>query len=50
MFAPYECPDCHRTHDEPAEAALGLSVRCLDCYFDAAQAIPHNADFVPRAA
>ncbi|GAC1299402.1 MAG: hypothetical protein NVSMB19_03450 [Vulcanimicrobiaceae bacterium] len=27
----YECPDCRRMHDEPAEATLRLHVRCLDC-------------------
>jgi hypothetical protein len=27
----YECPDCRRTHDEPAEATIRLHVRCLDC-------------------
>jgi hypothetical protein len=30
----YHCPDCNRTHDEPAEAAYVLSVRCLDCAFE----------------
>jgi hypothetical protein len=27
----FECPDCRATHDQPAEAGLGLRVRCLDC-------------------
>jgi len=27
----YECPDCRRLHDEPAEATIRLHVRCLDC-------------------
>lgn len=27
----FECPDCHRMHDEPAEATARLHVRCLDC-------------------
>lgn len=27
----YECPDCRRMHDEPAEATLRLHVRCQDC-------------------
>lgn len=27
----YECPDCRKMHDEPAEALLGLRVLCLDC-------------------
>lgn len=27
----FECPDCHRMHDEPAEATLRLHVRCFDC-------------------
>lgn len=27
----YECPDCRKLHEEPAEAALGLHVLCLDC-------------------
>jgi hypothetical protein len=31
MQASYECPDCHRIHDEPAGAELGFLVRCLDC-------------------
>jgi hypothetical protein len=31
MFDLYECPDCHRSHDEPAEPAYVLAVRCLDC-------------------
>ncbi len=30
----YDCPDCKRTHDEPAEAAYVLSVRCLDCFLE----------------
>ncbi|GAC1518467.1 MAG: hypothetical protein NVS2B3_14480 [Vulcanimicrobiaceae bacterium] len=27
----YECPDCRRRHDEPAEATIRLHVRCSDC-------------------
>ncbi len=30
----YHCPECHRLHDEPAEAAYVLSVRCFDCVFE----------------
>ncbi len=28
------CPDCGAEHDEPAEATLGLSARCLDCQIE----------------
>ncbi len=31
MFSLFECPECHRIHDEPAEPAYTLAVRCLDC-------------------
>jgi hypothetical protein len=27
----YDCPDCDRTHAEPAPAAYVLRVQCLDC-------------------
>lgn len=27
----FECPDCRATHDQPADAGLGLRVRCLEC-------------------
>ena len=34
MHATFECPDCLRGHDEPAEATLGLRARCFDCAFE----------------
>ena len=34
MFTLYECPECHRAHDEPAEPAYVLAVRCIDCAFE----------------
>jgi hypothetical protein len=36
----YDCPDCHRLHDEPAEAILALRVRCLDCELEIRFAAP----------
>ena len=27
----FVCPDCRAVHDEPAEAAFVLEVRCFDC-------------------
>ncbi|HTW82523.1 MAG TPA: hypothetical protein VMD91_00490 [Candidatus Sulfotelmatobacter sp.] len=30
----FECPDCGADHDQPAEAGLGLRVRCLDCQIE----------------
>jgi hypothetical protein len=34
MYGPYDCPDCHCIHDEPAEAIGALRVQCLGCYLD----------------
>ncbi len=34
MTTLYDCPDCRRTHDEPADASYALLVRCLDCAFE----------------
>jgi hypothetical protein len=31
MIHRFHCPECKREHDEPAEAAYVLSVRCADC-------------------
>jgi hypothetical protein len=31
MIQRFYCPECKREHDEPAEAAFILSVRCADC-------------------
>jgi hypothetical protein len=31
----FDCPDCSRTHDEPADAAYVLAMRCLDCELEA---------------
>lgn len=31
MIQRFYCPECKREHDEPAEAAFVLSVRCADC-------------------
>ena len=25
------CPDCAEAHSEPAEAHLGIAIRCADC-------------------
>ncbi len=30
----YDCPECHRIHDQPAEASAGFRAFCLDCYLD----------------
>jgi hypothetical protein len=49
MNAFYECPDCNRTHDEPATAALGLHVRCLDCELERNCDLSLEAD-LPDAA
>jgi hypothetical protein len=27
----FNCPDCGREHDEPADAGFVLTVRCADC-------------------
>jgi len=50
MQASYECPDCHRTHDEPANAALGYFVRCLDCELELRYAERPAAPELPAAA
>src|SRR5271156_413854 len=34
MIALFDCPVCHRTHDEPLDATYVLAVRCLDCALD----------------
>ncbi len=31
MTHSFDCPDCGREHDEPAEAAFVLAVRCGEC-------------------
>jgi len=33
MFDLYDCPECHRLHDEPSEPAYALAVLCFDCAF-----------------
>ncbi len=39
METPYLCPDCGDAHGQPAEAALGHQVRCLDCQIEIELAI-----------
>jgi DNA-directed RNA polymerase subunit RPC12/RpoP len=34
MEASYLCPDCGHEHGDPAEAILGMRVRCLDCQIE----------------
>ena len=34
METRYLCPDCGAPHADPAEAGLGLGVRCLDCQLE----------------
>jgi hypothetical protein len=34
METTYLCPDCGYQHEDPAEALLGLRVRCLDCQIE----------------
>ncbi len=31
MTHSFDCPECGREHDEPAEAAFVLAVRCGEC-------------------
>jgi hypothetical protein len=28
------CPDCGAEHEDPGDATLGLTVRCLDCQIE----------------
>jgi hypothetical protein len=30
----YLCPDCGHEHEDPAQAVLGIRVRCLDCQIE----------------
>jgi predicted RNA-binding Zn-ribbon protein involved in translation (DUF1610 family) len=30
----FVCPDCGDEHDQPAEAQLGVRVRCMDCQLE----------------
>ncbi len=52
----FECPQCREWHDEPASAALGVRVLCLDCDLDVRfreateLALVMIVDPVPRAA
>jgi hypothetical protein len=34
MERSFLCPDCNAEHDEPGEATLGHTVRCLDCQIE----------------
>jgi hypothetical protein len=34
MLDLYDCPECHRLHDEPSEPAYALAVLCFDCAFE----------------
>ena len=52
----FECPQCREWHDEPASAALGVRVLCLDCDLDvrireaAELAVVVTIERIPRAA
>jgi hypothetical protein len=34
MLDLYDCPECHRLHDEPSEPAYVLAVLCCECAFE----------------
>ena len=34
METSYLCPDCGAPHADPADAGLGLRIRCLDCQIE----------------
>jgi len=34
MDTMFLCPDCGGEHGDPAEAALGHQIRCLDCQIE----------------
>lgn len=46
----FECPDCNRTHCEPAAANLGLRVRCLECELARSLTEPFEPRGLPVAA
>jgi DNA-directed RNA polymerase subunit RPC12/RpoP len=46
----FVCPDCGAEHDEPAEATLGISVRCLDCHIEIELALELDRRSVPPLA
>jgi acetone carboxylase gamma subunit len=52
MERPFECPECHSWHDEPAEATYVLFVRCLDCELEALYRADRESPYesIPRAA
>jgi hypothetical protein len=50
MHTLYHCPDCKRTHDEPAEAAYVLTVRCLDCALELEYAVVETEPELQPAA
>jgi hypothetical protein len=50
MFGPYDCPDCHRLHDEPAEAVAAFRVQCLDCSLKEPATDAVSAPELPHAA
>jgi hypothetical protein len=47
MELTFRCPDCRADHDQPAEAALGLFVRCLDCQLEIDLALELEAIPIP---
>jgi hypothetical protein len=46
----FDCPECHRTHAEPAEASLGLRIRCLGCALEEALTDALGGQAFPAAA
>ena len=50
METTYLCPDCAHQHDEPAEAVLGIRVRCLDCQIEIDLALELQAMPRPQIA
>ena len=44
------CPDCGYEHNEPAEARLGLRVRCLDCQIEVDLALELQLRTIPPVA
>lgn len=46
----YDCPDCDRTHAEPAAAAYVLRARCLDCELESLRRKPARPRVLLAAA
>jgi len=50
MDTSFLCPDCGADHVEPAEAVLGLVIRCLDCQIEVDLALEIRLAPLERAA